>query len=243
MKRTTLNFWVDTLALIVLLGMIETGLILKYLLPPGSGGRHGGEGTGLTLWGMGRHDWGEVHWWLSVALIVLMIVHVWLHWDWVHLIGGGLFGLRRSTEDGANAGGSRVALSGTVFALVVIVLLGGLFVLSHQAVAGRDRWSPEGEGRRHRGGRVMTPDTTAPAAPSGELSHDATETRHGNERIRGRTTLNEAAEMLDVEPSVILAELGLPDETDPNTQLSHLARETNVTVSVLRDRLGSLRER
>ena len=89
MKRSSLNFIVDLAGFIDLLGMVLTGLIMKYILPPGSGGlgcgRHGGCGGEHIrhLWSMGRHDWGNIHFWLAVLFIVLMIVHIILHWSWI----------------------------------------------------------------------------------------------------------------------------------------------------------------
>jgi hypothetical protein len=77
MRKNTLNFIVDAVTLLAILGMTGTGLILKFSLPPGSGGR------GLTLWGLGRHDFGTVHFWIAAALGALLIVHLVLHWSWV----------------------------------------------------------------------------------------------------------------------------------------------------------------
>jgi hypothetical protein len=37
----------------------------------------------LLLWGFGRHDWGAIHFWLSIALGVLIVLHIVLHWSWV----------------------------------------------------------------------------------------------------------------------------------------------------------------
>jgi hypothetical protein len=37
MKRSTLNFIVDLAAFLDLLGIIFTGLIMEYVLPPGTG--------------------------------------------------------------------------------------------------------------------------------------------------------------------------------------------------------------
>ena len=81
MKRVTLNFLIDLVSLLVMLGLAATGLIVRYVLPAGSGG--GGRGAGRTLWGLGRHDWGDVHWWLALAGVGLLVVHVALHWTWV----------------------------------------------------------------------------------------------------------------------------------------------------------------
>ncbi|MHC4142953.1 MAG: DUF4405 domain-containing protein [Planctomycetota bacterium] len=77
MRKNTVNFLVDLATLLAILAMTGTGLILKYSLPPGSGGR------GLVLWGLGRHDWGGIHFWIAVGLGLLLVVHLVLHWPWV----------------------------------------------------------------------------------------------------------------------------------------------------------------
>ena len=90
MARTTLNFTVDLVSFVDLLLLAGTGVILKWVLPPGSGGGHGhglggGRGAGevKTLLGLGRHDWGDVHFVLSVLFLALMLVHLYLHWSWI----------------------------------------------------------------------------------------------------------------------------------------------------------------
>lgn len=81
MNRNKLNLATDVLTLILFQAMVVTGLVVRFLLPPGSGGRRGG--PRLTLWGLGRHDWGDVHFWMSLTLVLLLVVHVGLHWSWV----------------------------------------------------------------------------------------------------------------------------------------------------------------
>jgi hypothetical protein len=93
MKRTTLNFIVDLLAFVDLLFMAATGAILKWALPPGTGGGHGygyrgGRGSAPAdqireLFGLGRHDWGDIHAILGAVFILLILVHVVLHWTWI----------------------------------------------------------------------------------------------------------------------------------------------------------------
>lgn len=78
MRRSTLNFVIDAVSLLVMLAMISTGLLIRYVLPPGSRG-----GGGLSLWGWTRHDWGDLHFWLALALGGLLLLHVALHWTWV----------------------------------------------------------------------------------------------------------------------------------------------------------------
>ena len=63
---------------LVFCGMAGTGLLLAFRLPPGSRG-----GAGLTAMGWGRHDWGDVHTWLSYAFLALIAAHLALHWRWL----------------------------------------------------------------------------------------------------------------------------------------------------------------
>ncbi len=76
MKRNTLNFIIDLTSLLAMWGLVTTGLLMKYVLPPGTG-------HWLAVKGMDRHEWGVVHFWLAVAVCVLAVVHVLLHWQWV----------------------------------------------------------------------------------------------------------------------------------------------------------------
>lgn len=58
--------------------LIGTGLVLEFRLVPGSKG-----GKGLSLLGYGRHDWSDVHLWISYLFIVLIIMQLVLHWKWL----------------------------------------------------------------------------------------------------------------------------------------------------------------
>jgi hypothetical protein len=90
MKRTTLNQIVDAVAFVGFLLLTTTGVLLRYQLPPGSGRLHGvGMGTRAAerpvslLWGLSRHEWGNVHFWVGVGLMVALALHIVLHWKWV----------------------------------------------------------------------------------------------------------------------------------------------------------------
>ncbi|MHC4705620.1 MAG: DUF4405 domain-containing protein [Planctomycetota bacterium] len=89
MKRSTVNFIVDLISFVDLLGMAFTGLIMKYILPPGTGGcgrlEHDGRGREQIreLWSLTRHEWGSIHYCLALLFIALMVVHIILHWAWI----------------------------------------------------------------------------------------------------------------------------------------------------------------
>lgn len=54
MKRTHLNFIVDVVAFVGFVVLRTTGVLMRYILPPGSG-RYS------TIWGLDRHEWGGIN--------------------------------------------------------------------------------------------------------------------------------------------------------------------------------------
>src|SRR5512145_1059561 len=76
MNRALINLMIDSVAAALLTAMVGTGYILWFALPPGTNRTH-------TLWGLLRHQWGAVHFWISVTLLAALAVHVALHWRWL----------------------------------------------------------------------------------------------------------------------------------------------------------------
>ena len=76
MRRAGLNFVVDLVTFVAMAALIATGLLMRWVMPPGTGHR-------LSLWGMGHHDYGDVHFYLTLALGALLVLHIALHWTWV----------------------------------------------------------------------------------------------------------------------------------------------------------------
>jgi hypothetical protein len=79
MRRATVNFIVDAIAFLALLCLTVTGLLLKYA--PRGGGR--GPGESRDWLGVSHHVWGDIHFIASVVFVVLILVHVVLHWTWI----------------------------------------------------------------------------------------------------------------------------------------------------------------
>ena len=101
MKRATANFIVDLVSFVDLVGMACTGFIMKYVLPPGTGGLgrqlHGGQGREHIeeLWSMTRHEWGRIHYYLGLLFLALIVVHIILHWSWIKNYFKSLLGISR----------------------------------------------------------------------------------------------------------------------------------------------------
>ncbi|WKJ92330.1 DUF4405 domain-containing protein [Methylomonas montana] len=81
MNRTLVNIIIDLVATLLFLGMIATGYLLRFPLPPGSN-------KTLTLWRLSRHQWGDIHFWISLGLLAVLVIHLALHWNWIVTVIG-----------------------------------------------------------------------------------------------------------------------------------------------------------
>lgn len=54
---------------------------MTWRLVPGSSGGHG-----LTVLGLGRHEWGDLHFWCAVVCVAATVVHMLLNWAWLKRI-------------------------------------------------------------------------------------------------------------------------------------------------------------
>ncbi len=116
MKRNTLNFVLDLASLLVMFTLLVTGLLIYYILPPGS---HGG-GKAYTLFGWNRHDYGKIHFYLSLGLVGLMILHVFLHWPWICSTVGGLLSFSKPSRR------RRAVYGAVLLAVLAVIATGGL---------------------------------------------------------------------------------------------------------------------
>jgi len=54
------------------------GLLLAVVIPEGKAVR-----ASKYFLGLHRHDWGDIHLYLSLLLLVLLILHLWFNWSWI----------------------------------------------------------------------------------------------------------------------------------------------------------------
>jgi hypothetical protein len=211
--RSVLNFLVDLVGLLAMLGMLTTGLVVRYVLPPGSRGGHG-----LELWGLDRHQWGDIHFWLAIALLAMLVLHVALHWDWVCAVLR-IQILRR--EKLTTKPSQRIQnLAGVAFlGLLAALTLGFLYFGGRQVVDTDPGGSGAGGG--HRG-------QNAPIEHRAEAGHGA------DLRFSGRMTLADAAAEAGVDVQNLMAALGLPSTVDPNERIGRLRNRYGFTMSDVR---------
>ena len=88
------NYTIDFLLIYGFLGIVISSYILWFILPMGQGlrGYHGCEnvltGKGITgnnvfIFGFPRFQWVDIHSWISIVVICLVLIHLILHWRWI----------------------------------------------------------------------------------------------------------------------------------------------------------------
>ncbi len=124
MKRPNLNFIVDSLGFAGFVLLTATGVLMRYVLPPGSG-------RSTTIWTLDRHEWGSIHFWIAIVFLAVLAFHLFLHWRWIATLMSG-----RPRE----GSGARLAL-GTVGLAALLALAIAPF-LSPVERTGREIHSP-----------------------------------------------------------------------------------------------------
>jgi NADH:ubiquinone oxidoreductase subunit 5 (subunit L)/multisubunit Na+/H+ antiporter MnhA subunit len=125
MKRRTFDLVLDCLMALLVLGLVGTGIVIRFALPPGSG-------ESRFLWGLHRHQWGDVHFWLALAAGVSMLLHVATHWSWVV----SFFAVKRQDSERQRAPQASRAFSGLAVLTVLTGLILGFWQLSIRQVTG-----------------------------------------------------------------------------------------------------------
>jgi hypothetical protein len=223
MKRNTLNFWVDFLGLLGMVGLVFTGLLMRYVLPPGIRG-----GAGLTLGGMNRHDIGDIHLWLAVTVLVVVVVHIWLHWTWVCATVTELAGRAPTTRSQRLR---RLGYGSGLFIVVAGLIAGALLWASSSVQRGGGE--RHGRGAQAVGGAGLGYQGGYNRGTVGQEANDD-EDSAPSPHITGRTTLAEAARTGKIPVEKLIAGLKLPADVNVNETLGRLKRQYGFEIGDVR---------
>jgi hypothetical protein len=242
--RTSMNFWLDFLSFLVMIGLAATGGIVHYVFPAGTGHFY-------LLFGLGRHDFGQIHFYLAVAAIVLLVLHVLLHWSWICGVIG------KSVGSPAPSQKARMTWGLSLLCGVVLFLGGGVWWASskvEQNATPRNGQSNRGHTGSQRGQSVSRSETSngessaIPDKSSGqEKAHEPSSTppatrqseKHLEEcpagaTINGRTSFSEAAKTCGMSVEQLREYLKLPTGVNYQERLGHLKRRYGFTIQDVR---------
>ncbi len=91
MNKAKINYYVDFLLLLAFIGTAKTGLLIFFFMP--SGVRRGGW---QEFMGIAKSTWTDIHNWLGIAMVVIVIVHYLLHWNWLVCMTKSIFGKKNN---------------------------------------------------------------------------------------------------------------------------------------------------
>jgi hypothetical protein len=162
--RTSTNLWLDVASLVVMIGLAATGGLIHFVLPAGSGRSH-------TLFGFGRHDFGQLHFYLAVAAIALLALHVLLHWSWICSVAANALGRETPSRRAQTTWGLALLLG------IALFLGGGLWWASSVV-------QQTGTGRGGRAGRAHLDDDANRAFLLDSCEHMSTMLSRGSRLCR-----------------------------------------------------------
>jgi len=103
MKKKYLNFWIDILIFIAFILVVFTGIVLRDFPV---------DLRGCTVFGVPRKELADLHWVLSLSMILFIFTHLVLHWGWAKV------SFRRHLRVGPKA----LAISAIALALISMIV-------------------------------------------------------------------------------------------------------------------------
>jgi hypothetical protein len=93
MKKWVINYIL--LVALLVLGLIQaiSGFLLWLVIPGGHRGFGFGQVMGDFIWS--RYTWIEIHDWTAIALVIVVIIHIILHWKWIIETSKKIIGIRK----------------------------------------------------------------------------------------------------------------------------------------------------
>jgi len=214
------NFTVSAIAFALFVALAATGLLMRFVLPKGSG-------ESLAVWGLGRHGWGGLHFWIAVAMLATIALHLILNWRWIVAVVRG-----RPREQGI---GPRVGAG-----LAALVVLLGVVAAPFLSPVRETGSPPEREMERARTearpAPPLAPAGVAAVAPRPLGGADTTRCAPAGETasVHGTMSLEEAARASGVPAEHLIRELRLPADVPRTRPLRELTGAHGFTMDDVR---------
>jgi hypothetical protein len=211
------NFLIGICSFIAFVVMAATGFLMRFTLPPGSG-------RGAMVLGLDRHDWGGLHFWASVILMGLLMIHLVLHWRWIVAMVKG-----RKAETTA----LRVTLS------VVGVVLLALLLLAPFGVPVERTASAGGHEAREVVSREASPSVECDLPETFIATPPPNHSGNRGKDIRGEMTLAQVSGATGVPVAILVERLNLPPDVEPSETVGRLGRRYGFSMTTLRELCAS----
>lgn len=207
MKKSDWQYLVDTLLFICMFGIALIGILLGFFIAQGPTVRE----SEKYLLGLHRHQWGDIHLYLSLAFILLVTIHLILSWSWIKGKSQALFKKRWRTV-------ILLPVLGSVLLLFVFWISTPKYPFLYESY---------GKRASHRSGTDFSPTDSI---------HEA----QGYVTITGNMTLAEVEKITGIPPKSLVQELGLPAKIASDETLGQLRKKYGFSVIDVRETITAL---
>jgi multisubunit Na+/H+ antiporter MnhB subunit len=215
MKKADWQYLVDSLMFICIAGIAMIGILLAFFIPQGPSSPE----SSKYFLNLHRHQWGNIHLYLSIAFVLLVIIHLTLDWKWIKARAGQIF--KR---------GWKMALISTALASLLVLFFFWIFYPKEPGA-----YEQYGGGR----GRQAA-DHSLHESSSGEAETYPGEQDQGTLTVTGQMTLQELEKLSGVPASRIVESLGLPSTISEKETIGRLRKKYGFSLVDMRDILTRL---
>jgi len=235
MKEPDWKYLVDAFLFISLGGMALIGILLGLVIPAGPVSSE----SAKYFLGLHRHQWGNIHAYLSIAFVVLTVVHIVLNWKWITARTSQIFRRRAAP----------ILISAVSVPFLVLIIF---WVLTPKDAARYREYGIEIPERGHLQ-KMVTKDKVPVAGEAvskqeypaedefqvePQRREDATGEDHravGSVLISGRQTLYDIERATGLSARSIADRLGLPSSASLNETLGRLRRLYGFEIQEVRE--------
>jgi len=203
------------------------GFLMKYTLPPGRERfLESGDMARSQFLGLDRHQWGTIHLYAALFLLIILAIHIFLHWNMI-------VGIYRNM---IKSKGTRTVLA-VVFVSICAVFF--IFPFLIRSSNGRNGNNPQSNYGRH--WNESDSDGSHASSPKNAQSDNTRNHRQGDsesegtETLRGSMTIGEVASACNISPAEVKNRLKLPDNTATDEQLGQLKKRFGFTMQQVRE--------
>jgi len=207
MKKSDWQYIVDTLLFICMFGIAFIGILMAFFLAEGPTVRES-EKYFLSLH---RHQWGDIHLYLSLAFILFIILHLMLSWSWIKGKSQALFKKRW---------GSVISLF--ILGSILLIFVFWIFTPKYPLI-----YENYGRGMGAKSGSDFSP-------------RDFINEEQGYLTITGNMTIAQVEHITGIPSHSFIRELGLPTDISPDETLGQLRKKCGFTLVEARDAITAL---
>ncbi len=213
MSKPKWNYLVDVMMFTVMGGMIFIGVLMAWFLSSGPVS----DETTKYVWGLHRHQWGDIHMILSFVFVGLLLLHIILHWSWIK--------------------GSTRKLLRSPAMLVLILLLPALVILVSWTLTEKDSpaYAEYGRGAGARMGRIGGP---LPPPVAEDVAVKKPQPK--KVEINGRMSLRDIEKATGIPARKLADELGLPEDAPLDQNLGRMRRVYDFQIEQVRELINRL---